>query len=132
MGRVPYEQEPRPVPRGTEARLHREQRDLAPVREVLQPVRVLGDEARELAPELGYPLVPKLGEGALGDDVTCLPVVVAVEHDRDVTPPEPAHEPLGVARLPREPEPEDVHRRRGFFWLDAGAPPHPAPPPLRA
>src|SRR5947209_10116877 len=70
----------------------------------------------------------QLGEGALEDDVTGLPVVEAVERDRAVTPTKAAQYALGIALLSWQLEPEDVHRRRGLDRLepcqtpDAGAP----------
>src|SRR3712207_8926615 len=44
------------------------------------------------------PLVPELGETALRNNVSSLPVIVAVEHNRNVPPPEPAHQALRVTR----------------------------------
>src|SRR3712207_8969564 len=47
----------------------------------------------------------------------------SVEHDRYVPPSEAAYEPIGVPLLPRQLEPQDVHRRRGLYGLEAGQAP---------
>src|SRR5215210_936460 len=129
--RVPDEQQPRPVPPRAAARLDREQRRQLPVLQVLDAVGVLRYELREVPVERLDALAAQLGIRALGYDVAGLPVVVAVEHHRDVPPAEAAHYTRGVSLLARQLEPEDVHRRRGLYRLEAGQASHPAPAPVR-
>ena len=51
-------------------------------------------------------------ERALGDHVAALPVAAPVEHGEELARPEAAHRLVGVAGLPRQPEPQHVHRAR--------------------
>src|SRR5215210_6803864 len=76
-------------------------------------------ELGEGSPERLDPFGPELGVGALGDDVTGLPVVEVVEQDRDVTPAKAEYRVLRVFLLTRQAEPEDVHRWRGLDRLEA-------------
>jgi len=70
-------------------------------------------------PERLYTGVAQLGVGTLGDDVAALPVVAAVEGDRDVSPTEAAYHTLRVVLFSGQTKPEHVHRWRGLYKLEA-------------
>src|SRR3712207_1902521 len=99
---------------------------------MLDAIRKLRYQLREALPERPDPLLAQLGEGPFGYDVAGLPILIAVEQDRDVPPPDAPHRALWVTLLPRQLEPEDVHRRRGLYGLEASQPSHPAPAPIGA
>src|SRR5918997_1928611 len=98
---------------------------------MLDAVGELRYELRETPVERLDALAAQLGIRTLGDDVAGLPVLLAVEHDRDVASADAAHYPLGVILLPGQLEPEHVHRRRGLHELETRQAPHPAPAPVR-
>src|SRR5215210_1342180 len=98
---------------------------------MLDAIRKLRYQLREALPECFDPLFAQLGKGPFGYDVASLPVLIAVEQDRNVAPPDAPHRALWVTRLPRQLEPEDVHGRRGLYGLEASQTPHPAPAPVR-
>src|SRR5918997_2885699 len=97
---------------------------------MLDAVGELRYELRETPVERLDALAAQLGVRTLGDDVAGLPIILAVEHDRDVASADAAHYPLGVIFLPRQLEPEHVHRRRGLHGLETRQAPHPAPTPV--
>src|SRR5829696_313517 len=132
VGGVPGEQQPRPVPARAAARLDREQRCLLPVLQMLDAIRKLRYQLREAPPERPDPLLAQLGEGPFGYDVAGLPVLIAVEQDRNVSPPDAPHRALWVILLPWQLEPQDVHRRRGLYGLEASQTPQAAPAPIGA
>src|SRR5215216_555175 len=99
---------------------------------MLDAILKLWYQLREATPERPDPLLTQLGEGPFGYDVAGLPILIAVEQDRNVAPPDAPHRALWVTRLPRQLEPEDVHRRRGLYGLEASQTPHPAPAPIGA
>src|SRR5918994_6585737 len=99
---------------------------------MLDAIRKLWYQLREAPLERPDPLLAQLGEGPLGYDVAGLPVLIAVEQDRNVSPPDTPHRAFWVSLLPRQLEPEDVHRRRGLYGREATQTPQPAPAPIGA
>src|SRR3954467_6994508 len=114
MGGVPDQEQPRTVPPRAAARLDREQRDLPPVLEMLHAIGELRDQLGEGLLERFNTGGAQLRVGALGDDVASLPVVEAVQHDRDMTSAEAAHQTLEILWLAGQLEPEYVHGRGGL------------------
>src|SRR5918993_1456164 len=99
---------------------------------MLDAIRKLRYQLREASPERPDPLLAQFGEGPFGYDVACLPILIAVQQDRNVPPPDASHRAFWVTLLPGQLEPEDVHRRRGLYGLLARQTPQPAPTPIGA
>src|SRR5215216_6948179 len=99
---------------------------------MLDAIRKLWYQLREAPPERPDPLMAQLGEGPFGYDIAGLPILIAVQQDGNVSPPDAPHRALWVILLPRQLEPEHVHRRRGLYGLEASQTPQPAAAPIGA
>src|SRR5258706_4349237 len=119
MRRITDAQETWLPPFGEAVDLRREKLDLVPARNRVGPPRIKKDRPQRLAKGIETRradlLVPALQyhEGAL-------PVVAAIEHDENAPRVEARLRLVGIARLTRQAEPQNIHRRAEVLDLEAG------------
>src|SRR5262245_62724994 len=87
----------------------------------MQPVAQEREDVYHGAAEIIEPGLLDLIGGAFRDDVSALPIVVAVEHNQHPPAFDASYDSSGIAILARYAEPHDVHRRAQVLDAEASA-----------
>jgi hypothetical protein len=56
----------------------------------------------------------ELRGSSFGNHIAALPVIASIDEDENLTPVRPAKSLLGIAGLPGQPEPKNIHRGTDF------------------
>jgi hypothetical protein len=120
VGRITYEEQAWFVPARKAIGFDGKDRDLLPFLEVLYVFGKLWREFNYGLAQFFQAFGTHLLVAAFGDDIADLPSVETVDYDYDMANAEATKSFLWIARVTREFEPENVHGRRGFDWLEVG------------
>src|SRR5439155_24050205 len=107
MRRVADEQQTRLIPARDAARLDREERKLLPILQRIYPVGQRGQRLGDGPAHGRQTGVVDALVRPLRDDVSHLPLLIAIEHDEDRPIVDYAHAALTILRAARQAEPED-------------------------
>ena len=122
MRRVADAQEARPVPLPQPVDLHGQELDVVPAPQFrARDPASSGASSTIAARKASRPALLDLIVSALRDDVGALPVVAAIEHHEDLAGADAPERFLAVARLARQPHPQDIDRRAEIVDHKAGA-----------
>src|SRR5262245_37778049 len=129
---MPDADEARPIPSLQAVDFHGQQFHFVPAVDFMQPVAQEQEDISDSVAESLEAGMPDLIGGAFRDDVSTLPIVVAVEHNQHPPAFDASYDSSRIAILARYAEPHDVHRRAQVLDAEASALTHRRMPSIAA